>query len=296
MRISIRHNSSHIIESDQFVVNGSEAGGGYAMTFSLRGNRQGCELKTVVFDISLSLSLSDPTRPVVTAIPASTQIIQCHNFPNNGEQLLFPTVFTKEQINALEESRRDGDLKLKVELRALTSSGGALLSSYDCKDVIIPREQWLKALTASGFRQTLLLEVPVPQVSIHLSDLISKAQEFIETGHYKDAVMQCRRIVEHVEEERDDKREATMANRKSQNRDEREDMTVIERLLSMREQIKNICQLGAHGNEGFTRSQAKAVLGATLSLLSEPTVGFFDSKVMGLGDGNKGSKKEEASV
>ena len=36
---------------------------------------------------------------------------------------------------------------------------------------------------------------------------------------------------------------------------------------------KNICQLGAHGTEEFTCSQAKAVLGMTMALLAEPTVG-----------------------
>ena len=45
-------------------------------------------------------------------------------------------------------------------------------------------------------------------------------------------------------------------------------------LVSLREQLKNICQLGAHGTEEFTRSQAKAVLGMSMALLAEPTVGF----------------------
>lgn len=51
-------------------------------------------------------------------------------------------------------------------------------------------------------------------------------------------------------------------------------MSSIDRLLSLREQLKNVCQLGAHGTEDFTRSQAKAVLGMTMALLAEPTVGF----------------------
>jgi hypothetical protein len=48
----------------------------------------------------------------------------------------------------------------------------------------------------------------------------------------------------------------------------------VSKSLNLREQIKNVCQLGAHGNKIFTRSQAKAILGITLSLLAEPTVGF----------------------
>ena len=55
--------------------------------------------------------------------------------------------------------------------------------------------------------------------------------------------------------------------------DSRKDMTSIERLLSLREQLKNVCQLGGHGREAFTRSQALSVLGMTMALISEPTVG-----------------------
>lgn len=57
----------------------------------------------------------------------------------------------------------------------------------------------------------------------------------------------------------------------------REGMTPIERMLATRETLKSICHLGPHGSEQFTRSQAKAVLAMTLSLLAEPTIGFSDS-------------------
>ena len=63
------------------------------------------------------------------------------------------------------------------------------------------------------------------------------------------------------------------------NREKREAMTAIERMLSLREQLKNICQLGGHDLDNyedgeFTRSQARVVLGMTMTLLAEPTVGF----------------------
>ncbi len=44
----------------------------------------------------------------------------------------------------------------------------------------------------------------------------------------------------------------------------------------MREQLKNVCQLGAHGDESFTRSQAKSILAMTMALLAEPTIGFSE--------------------
>lgn len=273
MRISIRHSSTYLIEFDQLIVNGREAVGGYAFSFILRGSRQACNAPVSIFDISLSLSLADPVRPLLIAVPSSTQVVQCHNFPNNSEQIHFECVLTKGQVNAIEDYRLEGDLKLNVGLRALTTSGDGLLTSFDVVDVVIPREHWLNALKSAGFRQTLLFEVPLPSVAEELTGIMSKAQEFIETGHYKDAVMQCRHIIEQIEKIRDDKKQSSAANAKAHSK-ERQDMSSIERLLSLREQLKNVCQLGAHGSEYFTRSQAKAVLAMTIALLAEPTVGF----------------------
>lgn len=272
MRISIQYNSAYIIEFDQLSISGREAAGAYAFNLTLRGSRQACSAPVSIFDISLSLSLSDTVRPLLTAAPASNRVVQCHNFANNSEQVHFEFVLTKGQVNAIEDYRQEQDLKLNVGLRALTTSSDGPLASFDVADVVIPREHWLNALKSAGFRKTVLFEVPLPSVSDELERIISKAQEFIETGHYKDAVMQCRHIIESIEELRGDKDEAKDANRKAHG-SSRKDMTSIERLLSLREQLKNVCQLGGHGREAFTRSQALSVLGMTMALVSEPTVG-----------------------
>lgn len=272
MRLPIRYNGNYIVEFDQLTVHGREAAGGYGVTFVMRGNRQPCQSKMVLFDINLSISLTDPMRPLLVSTPSSDRLIKCHDFPSS-EQLVFETVLNREQINAMEEYRQEKDLKLNLGLRALVESGDELLSSFDCTDIAVPREQWLSALKTAGYRNTLLFEVPLPATPDGLASLISKAQEFIETGHYKDAVMQCRHIVEQVESMREDKHLSASANKKAHS-SERREMSSIERLLSLREQLKNICQLGAHGAEEFTRAQAKAILGMTMALLADPTVGF----------------------
>ena len=276
MRISISENGDNIAEFDQLNVHGREAVGGYAFTFVLRGTRKACEKNISIFDIRLSIALPEPIKPLVSFIPASNQCIQCHPYPNNGEQLAFEFVLSKEQINALEEYRQDNDLKLNFGLRALTLTGSVPTSSYDTSDVSIQREQWLKALNSAGFRQTILFEVPLPSVSDDFTSLYSKAQGFIETGHYKESVIQCRHIIEKIELSREDKSQSSAANKKAHDRQERQSMNSIERLLSMREQLKNVCQLGAHGDEEFTRSQAKSILAMTMALLAEPTIGFSE--------------------
>lgn len=272
MRISIKHDSKYLIEFDQVQVNGRKALGGYALTFTLKGMASLIDPPVMIYDLHLILSTANQKSLIASSIRSSSQIIQIGAY-SGSEQVSFEAMFTKEQINALEEYRQEKELQLNFGLRATTSSGSEPRVSLDNIDVIISREHWLNALKDSGFRKTILYEVPLPDVDEEMNGFIVKAQTFIETGHYKEAVIQCRHIIEAIEGIRDDRKLSIAANTKAHG-SERKDMTAIERMLSLREQIKNVCQLGAHGSEIFTRSQAKAVLGITLSLLAEPTVGF----------------------
>ena len=105
-----------------------------------------------IFDIRLTLTLADQRKQLTNPMFSSNQVINCTNSPNINVQQSFETIFTKEQVNALEEYRRSGDLALNLGLRALTSLSGDTISSYDLSDMIIPREQWLNALKNAGFR------------------------------------------------------------------------------------------------------------------------------------------------
>ena len=176
MRILIRHNSDDIVEFNQFSVHGREAAGGYGFTFSLQGNRKGSKDSIVIFDIRLTLALSSPTKPIVTSIPSSIQIIQCYEHPNNSEQLHFEVVLTKEQVNAIEEYRQDKDLTLNLGLRALTSSNSAPVASYEHEDVIVPREHWLKALSNSGFMESTLKEANSDYAPFNLISRVEAAR------------------------------------------------------------------------------------------------------------------------
>lgn len=274
MRISLRHNSSEVIELYDVSVNGRKAAGGYGFTLLFQGSHQGFELPVTIFDIRLTLELLEPKVVIVNSILSSNQLITCKSHPSR-EQIVFEFVLSKEQLNFIEENRQDRDLKLNLWLRNVSFQDGLNTTNSDTAEVSILRDHWLKALKDSGFRQTLLFEIPMPDCAGEPETLIAKAQEFIEVGHYKDAVMQCRHIIEHIEQMRGDKRDSAEANRLAHAKSEqRQQMSVEQRLLSIREQLKNVCQLGAHGAEQFTRSQARAVLGMTMVLLAEPTVGY----------------------
>ncbi len=280
MRLSIRKNGDDVTNYNQVTINGWRAAGGYGFTIVLKGTSKAFPDPVFISSIRANLTLADPSLPLLKSLPASSQLVKCHSYSNENEQLVFEFCLAKEQINVLEEHRKSGDLALNIGLHALVSGKGEVFDTYDAKTATIPREEWLTALKQSGFRQTLLFEVPVPYETdnLDLSTLYAKAQEFIEIGHYKDAVMQCRHMIEHAEKVRNDSNQSKEANRNAQVRATRQEMSANERMLSLREQIKNICQLGAHGSESFTRSQSKAVLGMTMALLAEPTVGFYSDE------------------
>jgi len=272
LRLSIRGNGRYLVEFDRFDVQGRKAVSGCGLVFSLKGSSPGSERNVDIFDIQLGLHNSEGSRFIVPSIPYADSLRQTSQYSNGNESFHFEVVLTLEQINAIEAIRQDGDLKLVVTLKALLSSSSGLERSYERSEVVVPREVWLKALRSSGFCRAVLYEIPFSASDIDIESFLTKARGFIETGHYKDAVMQCRHIIEWLEEQRGDKREAAAANRMAHS-DSRKDMTSIERLLSLREQLKNVCQLGGHGREAFTRSQALSVLGMTMALISEPTVG-----------------------
>lgn len=272
LRLSIRDNGRYLIEFDRLDVQGRKAVSGCGLVFSLRGSSPGSERNVDIIYIQLGLFHPDGSGFIVPSILCADSLRQTSQYSNGNENFHFEAVLTSEQINAIEGFRQDGDLKLILTLKALLSSSSGLANSYERSEVVVPREQWLKALKSSGFCRTVLYEISLPACDVDIEGLLAKARGFVETGHYKDAVMQCRHIIESIEELRGDKRQAQAANRMAHS-DSRKDMTSIERLLSLREQLKNVCQLGGHGREAFTRSQSLSVLGMTMALVSEPTVG-----------------------
>ena len=279
MRLSIKRNSRYLIEFDQIQIAGKQGLGGFVITVGLQGSRNSCEKPIAIVDISLSLSTEGGAMPIALSVPSSTQIIRCHEGAYR-DGIYFEVFLTKEQILAIEEYRGSGDLSLRFSLRAMTICEDNILPSFEISGCSVSRQEWLNALKCAGFQETFLLEIPVPEVSEEIRQLIFRGQEFIDHGHYKEAVGLCRKIIEALEVIRGDKEAAKQAGRKLTESGERKSMTIVERMLAMREQLNNICHLGVHGDEPFSRSQARAVLSVTLSLLAEPTVGFIDADLV----------------
>ena len=275
MSLRIAHHGTSVYELTRSQLTGRSAIGSFGFVLGMQFQQRQTDEEILVERLWCSLALNSGLEMILPRVECSEGQFSAPVNYQNDKRLFFEFVLTGQQLEAIEARRGEGDLILKVGLRASTYTDETLpVQTLSDEPLTVPREEWLKALENSGYRKTLLFEVPVTHMDDHADTLFKKAQYMIDTGLYKDAVMQCRHIIEHVEAERGDKQFSMSANKDSQDRVKRTDMSVEERMLSLREHVKNICQLGGHGHQQFTRSQARAVLAMTMALLSEPTVGF----------------------
>ena len=276
MSLRINHNGMTIYELTTSKLTGREALGSFGFVLSMNFQQSRTDEVINVERLWCSVGFNLGLEMILPRVECSEGSFSTSVDYQNDQRLFFEFVLTGQQLETIEARRGDGDLALKIGLRASTrTTGEETVQTLSDESLTVPREEWLKALENSGYRKTLLFELPVAHMDDHADTLVHRAQYLIDTGLYKEAVIQCRHIIEHVEELRGDKQASMNANKDSQDRVKRMDMSVEARMLSMREYVKNICQLGGHGHEQFTRSQARAVLAMTLALLSEPTVGFF---------------------
>lgn len=279
MSLRINHNGMTIYELTTSKLTGREALGSFGFVLSMNFQQSRTDDVIHIQRLWCSVALNSGLEMILPRVECSEGPFSASVGYQNDQRLFFEFVLTGQQLESIEARRGEGDLVLKIGLCASTRTAGEqTVQTLSDESLTVPREDWLKALENSGYRKTLLFELPVAHMDDHADTLVQRAQYLIDTGLYKEAVMQCRHIIEHVEELRGDKQASKSANKESQDRAKRMDMSVEARMLSMREHVKNICQLGGHGHEQFTRSQARAVLAMTMALLSEPTVGMSPTK------------------
>lgn len=275
MSLRIAHRGTSVYEFSSSQITGRSVIGSFGFVLSMTFQQRHTDEIVHVERLWCSVGLNSGLEMILPRVECSEGPFSASVGYQNDQRLFFEFVLTGQQLEAIEARRGEGDLVLKIGLRASTRTAGEhTVQTLSDESLTVRREEWLNALENSGYRKTLLFELPLAHMDDHADTLVQRAQYLIDTGLYKEAVMQCRHIIEHVEELRGDKQASMNANKESQDRVKRMDMSIEARMLSMREHVKNICQLGGHGHEQFTRSQARAVLSMTMALLSEPTVGF----------------------
>ena len=270
-------NGKRLGEVRDISVQGFQGCGVYGLYLILKVNAGNLNSEAFLSQLQCRIELGDNGRKIANGFIEGNPVIRWTEF-SEVEQLGFFFYLSSSQIEAIEESRKSGDLKLGVWLSGEAVYEEMSQNFSDRRDYLIQKQQWLDVLSKNGYQETLLFELPMPKetdgVGENLRELLERAQKHILNGHYQESVGLCRQAIEVVENSRKDKNKASEAVRKyTDNR--RREMSVEERMLFLREVLKNVTQLGAHHGDEFSRYQAQSVLGMTVSLLSSPEIGLI---------------------
>ena len=248
-------NGKRLGEVRDISVHGFQGCGVYGLYLILKVNAGNLNSEAFLSQLQCRIELGDNGRKIANGFIEGNPVIRWTEL-SEVEQLGFFFYLSSNQIEAVEESRRAGDLKLGVWLSGEARYKGVTQNFSDKRDYLIQKQQWLDVLSKNGYQQTLLFELPMPKetdgVGENLRELLERAQKHILNGHYQESVGLCRQAIEVVENSRKDKNKASEAVRKyTDNR--RREMSVEERMLFLREVLKNVTQLGAHHGDEFSR-------------------------------------------
>ncbi|KAB2930084.1 MAG: hypothetical protein F9K24_18005 [Leptonema illini] len=110
------------------------------------------------------------------------------------------------RMAALEQLRDGHDIYFKLHLDGWARRGRHANPEefrLDCQSHV-PLSEWLKRLDESGYKKTLLLEIPVPDVQkdealSRAAGHLEMAQRHLLNGHYRDCVGACRDVVSAID-------------------------------------------------------------------------------------------------
>ncbi len=159
------------------------------------------------------------------------------------------------RIEALEQIRLGGDLSFRMNLYGV-ASGGREKSSQEVQATLQYRANqstWAEILEQMGYRQTMLLEIPVPgdEVSPQLQEAVKHlqtAQTHMLRGHFRDAVGACRDVVESLSITLSDEKDQLPEAIQSWFKDTRS-MDKKERLRIVRRALKVLTHPARHADE-----------------------------------------------
>jgi len=261
----------------QIKVSGLPGAGSHTLAIILELTNNQTKSETFLRNVAVRLELGgNEQRMIGFAIPEQGQSIRI--IP--GHQVVgFRFVLAPGQLEAIETIRSGGDLKLKlwftgevVEMSTPPRTTGPITA---LGEYLVRQQEWIGALERMGYRKTLLFEFPLPddeEASERATHIIKEAQNHLLRGQYDECVGKCRNLIEAYPPSNEHQSLLQEARRKQQNREQkvRESMEIPERLAILRDAVRNATHLAHHYNpgSGYSRDQAKAVLGAAVAVLS----------------------------
>ncbi|MCU7804734.1 MAG: hypothetical protein KZQ96_16220 [Candidatus Thiodiazotropha sp. (ex Lucinoma borealis)] len=263
-------NGPRLAEVKSVSAHGAPGCGAYVLYLRLTALVGNLKSEVLVSQLACRLEIAEPFLKIANGVIEGSPVTRWAEYTDDS-QLGFFFYLSPNQVDSIELIRVGGDLKLSIWLSGVVNCQGEQSDFSDKGDFIITKQQWIETLDTMGYQDTLLFELPMPN-EVSLKVLLERAHKHILNGDYQESIGICRQAIEMVEKNRKDKKKASEAVAKY--KENRQEMNAIERMLFLREGVKNITQLGAHHGDGFSRQQAQSVLGMTVALLSSPEIGL----------------------
>lgn len=260
-------NGYRIAELRELKISGLPGIGCYVLVLNLHFNVAPPKVETIIRNVSIRLDWGDGAQRMIGVASPDSQITRITEY-SSEMQIGFRLPLTGTQIERIEQRRNGAGFKLALWFMGEVDQGGKVQNKSDRHEFEVRQQDWIEALERMEYRKTMLFELPVPSPDAPIGELVAKAQAFLHKGEYDQAVTLCRQAIEKTEALAGDRSTASRVVDKY--RDDRKGMDTAERLLFLREALKNATHLAVHHSPshcGFSRDQAKVILSATISVL-----------------------------
>lgn len=262
-------NDRRVAELRDIQISGLPGIGCYTLVLVLHFTATHPKAEVLIRNVSIRLDWGDNfQRMIASGIPDDSPPVRITQH-STDIQICFRLPLSPSQVGEIESRRNGGDFGLALWFVAESTQNGAFRSIAGRHEFPVRQQVWIEALECMEYRRTMLFELPVPGAESPIGELVRKAQLFLNKGEYEQTIGLCRQAIEKAEGYLEDRTAASRAVERY--REERKNMDATERMLFLREALKHATHLAVHhseGHDGYSRDQANAVLGATISLLS----------------------------
>lgn len=237
----------------------------------------------VILDLTMDCSLqSVPGAGPVGRFFLQRQGIVARFRPNVAPG--YPTAYMvidldPHQMEAIDDLAQGRELTLLLDVRGLVLNGSAFVEVWCQLHQTVSRDVWVKAMEASGYRQTMFLEVALtnPAAEPAYNFLQSAEANFRRTA-YDECVGQCRLALEALGTLTNTEAKRVHLKQALDNKQQAEAMPLDDRLLALRYALTHVCHPSHHadGNSQtihYDREVARTVLHATAGILGHYLAG-----------------------
>ena len=189
---------------------------------------------------------------------------------------VFNLILNSYQVNLLEGIRNGKDLQFKLKIYGEIDGDEGSGTTRDEIIFYVNQSQWLDILKQIKYGEYLLFEVPLPVEKEYenlksVVDLLNQAKNHFLYGNYDDTVASCRKALESLAHQLNEKRKQAEAKR--QFKEKEQTLSKQQRILLIREVLRHLTHLAHHVSDTgevvpFSRNEANFVMGSTAAIIS----------------------------